>query len=314
MKVQLWGTRGSVPTPLRPAQIRDKVVDALSQYHNAGAPDDIEAFYDELPFNLRSTFGGDTCCTAIDNDDNETLIIDAGSGIRSKGNDMMANFKGPQVIHIFLSHLHWDHIQGLPFFVPAFVPGNQIHFHSLHSDYEANLRNQQQWKNFPVSIDEMCAEMSFHELKIGQPITIGSCEITPFPHVHPGDSYGFIIKSGDHKVVYSSDCDHVDMTPEQFESYTAYFDNADLLIFDAQYTLKEIVTEKYQWGHSSFSVGLDMARIAGVKRICFFHHDPSSSDEHLTELYERAIQYKGLTYDSQEIEIIWGHDGLEIQA
>ncbi|MDP7398495.1 MAG: MBL fold metallo-hydrolase, partial [Lentisphaeria bacterium] len=106
MKVQLWGTRGSVPTPIRPAQIRDKVVDALSRYRDAGAPDDVEAFHDELPFNLRSTFGGDTCCTTIDNGDDEILIIDAGSGIRSKGNDIMANLKGPQVIHIFLSHLH----------------------------------------------------------------------------------------------------------------------------------------------------------------------------------------------------------------
>lgn len=118
------------------------MIAALAHYRDADAPDYIEAFCDQLPFHIRSTYGGDTCCTAIDNGDDEVLIIDAGSGLRSMGNAMMANCTGLQVVHIFLSHLHWDHIQGFPFFIPGYIPRNKINFYCVHDEYEAKLRQE----------------------------------------------------------------------------------------------------------------------------------------------------------------------------
>jgi phosphoribosyl 1,2-cyclic phosphodiesterase len=314
MKVRLWGTRGSIPTPLRADGVEKKVFQALERYRDAGSPEDVAAFCTSLPLSVRGTYGGDTCCVEIDDGGDEIIVFDAGSGIRALGNAIMATGRGAQTIHIFVSHLHWDHIQGFPFFVPAYVPGNKILFRGFHEGFEQNVRQQQNWQNFPVSVDEMRADLSFEEFSPDATFTIGSCEISVFPHVHPGDSYGFVIGSEGKKVVYASDCDYVDMAPENFAAFQGYFADADLLIFDAQYTLEEIVSTKYRWGHSSFSIGIDLSKMAGVKRICFYHHDPGSNDDKLDEYRERALEYWKLTFaDNPNCEVIWGYDGMLLE-
>lgn len=315
MRIQLWGTRGSIPSPLKAADIEGKVIKALELYQQAGSPRDVDAFCQRLPFAVRSTYGGDTCCVQVDAGSDELLVFDAGSGLRHLGFEIMAQQQGPRTIHIFLSHFHWDHIQGFPFFVPAYIPGNVIHFYAVHEGLQQNLAGQQNSMNFPVDMEYMNAEFHFHQINVGDDIEVANCRVETFAHIHPGESYGFIARHQDKKAIYSTDCEYIDMPAEKFTSFLQLFADADLLIFDAQYTLEETVDSKYQWGHSTFSVGLDLAKSARIKRLALFHHDPTSTDFRLEELRTAAENYRDLVFGSPDAcQVIWSRDGLTIEV
>ena len=167
MKIKIWGSRGSIPAPLDPKEVEEKICRAI---YGMPAIDtsDIEAvrnYVSQLPPLLRGTAGGNTTCVEVQAS-GETFIIDAGSGLRRLGLELMNGpcGSGQGTLHFFFSHVHWDHIQGFPFFRPAFVPGNKIIMYGVH-DIEAALRRQQESISFPISLDYMQADMTFIQIK-----------------------------------------------------------------------------------------------------------------------------------------------------
>ena len=318
MLARFWGTRGSLPVALTADVVADKVARALVA---AGGRrfDDIDgarAFADTLGFAGRATYGGASSCVEIEGGDDSFKVCDMGSGLREFGiraAGMAARGERPRTYHIFMSHLHWDHIMGFPFFGPAFDPGSTIVFHGCHAEMETALRRQQEQISFPVAFDWLAAKISFDVLTPGHTYDIAGLSVTPIKQLHSNDSYGYRFEGGGRTIVYSTDSEHKldDMDAEA--AFEDFFRDADLVVFDAMYSLADSVTMKADWGHSSNIVAVDLCLSAGVRRLAMFHHEPTYSDEDLDALLAETVRYETLSReDRQPLEVICSYDGLEI--
>ena len=315
MNVHFWGTRGSLPATCTAAMVEEKIFRALraAQGRNLPSDDAIRAFIrNDLPFCVRGTYGTNTPCVQIAGGDGY-VVCDAGTGIRDFGNSVLAQSRSPQVFHLFLSHPHWDHIQGFPFFVPAYIPGNRIHIYGCHRDVRAAFDAQQQPLSFPVRLDEMRSEITFHTLEPGTTHRIAGLDVTPMSQWHPGGSFGYSFVRGAKKVVYSTDSEHRESLVEGGYPFLDFFSEADLLIFDAQYTLLDSIDTKENWGHSSNLVGVELAVRSGVKRLCLFHMEHTCGDDLLHATLDKTRAYLEIYSGGHHtMEIMMAYDGLEI--
>lgn len=313
MKVKIWGARGSIPAPLTSQAIRAKIITALqgAKGLDLDDPSAIHAYVDNLPWLVRDTIGGNTPCVEIKAGD-ETIIVDAGTGSRALGLELMNGpcGRGEGVVHLFLSHTHWDHIQGFPFFRPAYIRGNRINIYSLH-DVQTVLSDQMKAATFPVRLEQLGATISFIRLPEGQRFRLNEIELTTLELPHPGRAYAFRFEYQGSVFVYASDGEYKLLDEASLEPYIRFYSGADALIFDAQFTLRETFL-KEDWGHSSALIGVDLARQAGVKRLILFHHDPTSSDSDLALMLEQTLAYASEQATSEKLEIILGQDGLEL--
>ena len=292
---KFWGVRGSIPTP---------------GHHT-------------------HRYGGNTSCVEVRVGEN-LFILDAGTGIRDLGIDLMNRGLNNIEGHLLVSHPHWDHIQGFPFFTPSFVEGNTF---KVYSTGEADgheilglLSGQMDSKHFPVAFRDLGAKIIPGELSpVGT--DINGTTVKFMKQVHPGGSYGYSIEGEGKKVVYATDSEvdahfkaegskvDIENEPEELrvvpDRYLEFADGADLLIADTQYTDEEYAG-KVGWGHPRASTIVDMAIQAGVKRLALFHHDPMHSDEHVEEkllqCQERA------RYHGSSIEIFAGRERLELKV
>jgi len=312
--IKFWGVRGSLPTPLTPREIEKKIREVLLAATADDVKDDqsVDRFIEKLPFDKRSTYGGNTPCVQIIPSDNKRFIVDAGSGIRELGihflDTPMGQGKGE--VHLFLSHTHWDHIQGFPFFAPAFIPGNQLSVYNDKDQYRT-FSDQQNARYFPVPLEYMRSKMVFRRIQPGQIFHVGETEICTLEMYHPGTSLAYRFTDKDCTFVYASDSEFNMRPRSEVREFEEFVSGADGMVFDSQFTFSES-HEKVTWGHSSATIGVDVAVAAGVKRLLLFHHAPSYSDEKLTQLWKLAIKYKNLVAPRSDLEIITTYDGLEI--
>jgi phosphoribosyl 1,2-cyclic phosphodiesterase len=248
MNVTFWGVRGSVPTPQR---------------ENLG-------------------FGGETACIEVEAE-GKRIVLDAGTGLRQLGDRVLCGL-GPEGLNedILLSHFHWDHLQGIPYFAPLFR-NSILRFHSLmpaeslHSTLSALMAAP----FFPIAFDAAAAIKEFRQFKSLSPFEIGPFLIRPFPLRHPQGCTGFRIECRDHIVVYATDYEHGDA--ESDAVLLEHASGADLLIADAQYTPEEY-PQRIGWGHSTWLEAAEIAKRAKVKRLVLFHHDPLRDDDSLSEI------------------------------
>ena len=313
MRVTIWGCRGSLPTPMPKAEYDGAVRNLLASYRAAGAPEDIDGFLDGLPFHVKSTYGGNTSCIEVTEGDTQ-IIFDAGSGLRPLGLKMMGGpcGRGEGVVHIIMTHTHWDHMMGFPFFVPAFIPGNQVNIYGCHSGLRTRFEHQQVYTHFPVTLDQMAATKTFVHLDVEKPINIGPFKISSILQYHPGDSYGYRVESPSGVFVYATDAEYTEMSWDRREEHIEFFQDADVLIFDAAYSLVEAV-EKLDWGHSSPFIGVEMANDAAVKKLVLFHHDPTTRAAAVNEALKKARRfYDELGNKSSQCEIVSAYDEMEI--
>lgn len=318
MKVKFWGTRGSIPTPTRPARIRERLGQLVraAVEKNVRSEVEIEAFLDEnLP--AGSVFGGDTSCVQLLLGQPSDFLCDAGTGLRVFGNDVLARFgpQQPRTYHIFLSHLHWDHVMGFPFFTPNYLPGNSVFVHSCHPQAEMALRTQNSFPGFPVPFDTLGAKITFVAHEPGVSVDVEGVTVRPFLQRHGGDSYGYRFEAGGKSIVYSTDSEHKDEMTDESYPFLDFIRDADLMIFDAQYSLAEAVSVKEDWGHSSNIIGCELAQRAGVKRLCLYHHEPNFDDERLVRIREDTRRYQQISSEEGErlAEILSAYDGFEIE-
>ncbi len=266
MKVKLWGTRGSVPSPGPETQI----------------------------------YGGNTSCVTVSTD-NAFIVLDAGSGIRRLGNDPIV--KGHKVIHILLTHLHMDHILGLGFFGPLYNPAQEVHIWGPASFNHSLIDRLNRYLSpplFPVNIRELPAKVIFHEVTHGF-FEINTLKIYANYVCHPGPTLGYRIEDGDATFAYIPDHEpalglrNFSEDPEWTSGYSIAKD-VDLLIHDAQFSDEEY-EQCVGWGHSTMSHAIRFAKLANVKKLLFFHHDPNHSDKQLEKLAKKYL--KRLPYDAE---------------
>jgi phosphoribosyl 1,2-cyclic phosphodiesterase len=316
MQIRFWGTRGSLPAPLTAATIREKIAAALTAAQNVKleTPAAIDEFIAQLPFSVSGTFGGDSSCVEIIDGEDNHVICDLGSGARRYGGEMLRRYgpKQPQTYHVFMSHLHWDHIMGFPFFTPAFIPGNRILIHSCHPSVEAAFRRQHGAPSFPVEFNQLPASIEFVLLQPGVIADIAGYKVTPLLQRHAGDSYGYRFEKNGRCVVYSTDSEHRTEQSAETEAFAAFFRNADLVIFDAMYSLADAVSVKEDWGHSSNIIGVELCQLAGAKRLCLFHHEPVFGDAQLEDILRQTRRLEEITREGAPLEIITAWDGLVV--
>jgi phosphoribosyl 1,2-cyclic phosphodiesterase len=312
MYIRFWGVRGSLPAPQAPSQIQSKIAAIIEQMTplDGETPEAKERFLQGVPPWLFGTVGGNTSCISLVFDDPQGVIIfDAGSGIRELG--LAFSNQNPKIsqYYLFFSHFHWDHIMGLPFFTPAYDPAVAVDFYSPQPDFESFLRNQMIFPYYPIPMDVMRAKKRFRQLS--EEITLHNATISYKKMNHPGDSYAYLVNDGKHRFVYATDVELADPDFEKTESNRAFFENTDLVIIDAQYTLEEAV-EKFNWGHSSFNRGVDFAAHWGIKHLVLFHHDPAYDDRKLYNILQSAQRYRE-QMQYKDITLTLATEGLEIQ-
>lgn len=222
----------------------------------------------------------------------QSIIIDGGSGIRGLGYELMngACGKGQGEVHIFFTHFHWDHLIGLPFFTPIFVPGNRIHVYGVQPDLEKVFRVVFQKPFFPVPYESLGASIEYHQLEPRKPFQLGDLTLTPYQLDHPDPCWGYRIESGGKVFSHCVDTECSRASREELGQDLPLYQGVDLMLFDAQYTIMESI-EKVNWGHASASVGLDLGMREGIKRMLFMHHDPASSNEKIADSESQAAQY-----------------------
>ncbi|MBW1780338.1 MAG: MBL fold metallo-hydrolase [Deltaproteobacteria bacterium] len=282
MKVTFWGVRGSIPSP--------------------GAS--------------THRYGGNTACLEVRGKEGECIILDAGTGIRALGLHLLKQGNPLPHMHLFISHTHWDHIQGFPFFMPCYFPGNRISIKGpVHYLETKNLKDifdaQMQYDFFPISNQQLAADIDYDVLNETS-LNIGTLRVTTQFSNHPIRSLMYRITEGDVSMVYTGDHEpyynlfdsdsggedlemdddllfgDMDQTVEEANSrFVAFIRGTDLLIADSQYTPDEYPEARRGWGHSSWDYCLDWMKQSGTKKMVLTHHDPNRSDDELDTVLER---------------------------
>ncbi len=247
--VRFWGVRGSIPTPGKET-VR---------------------------------YGGNTSCVEMQVA-GKRLIFDGGTGLRVLGKHLLSQM--PVEAHIFFTHSHWDHIQGFPFFVPAFVPGNRFHIYGgmapTGHTMKQRLSDQMLHPNFPIPLKGMQSDLKFYTVKPREIIQLDDVTIETGLLNHPGQAIGYRVSSDRGTAVYCTDTEH--FADRLDENVLHLVRDADVLIYDATYTDEEYhhpKTSKVGWGHSTWQEGVKVALAANVKKLVIFHHDPAHDDDFL---------------------------------
>jgi phosphoribosyl 1,2-cyclic phosphodiesterase len=212
-----------------------------------------------------------------------------------------------------MSHVHWDHIMGFPFFGPAYVPGTTLRIHGCHDVLEQAFRLQQSPPCFPVGFDQLNAKIEFVKLVPGVTREISGVRVTPKLQRHSGDSYGYRFEAGGRSVVYSTDSEHKLEEPAETSGFIEFFQDADLVIFDAMYSLAEAVSVKADWGHSSNIIGVELCQMARARHLMLFHHEPANDDATLDGVLRDARRLEELTRGEHALRISAAYDGLELE-
>jgi phosphoribosyl 1,2-cyclic phosphodiesterase len=289
MKIKFWGTRGSIPTP-GPKTVR---------------------------------YGGNTSCVQVELGGDSTIIFDAGSGIRELGNYLSETQKRVKG-HIFLTHFHWDHIQGLPFFAPAYQPENQFAIYGCEQ-HDAKLgkvlSDQMESVYFPVPLRRFGAGIQFQSLDEGS-YSIESFRVKTMYLNHPSNTLGYLVLHRGASIGYITDNEFIGdvSAPEdgavndRFDGYNLkmieFIKDADIIVIDAQYTKDEYKLKK-GWGHSHYENVLEITMAAQVKKCVLFHHDPVRSDEDIDKIVRHCHQIIG--HAGSTMDCLGAEEGLEIQ-
>jgi phosphoribosyl 1,2-cyclic phosphodiesterase len=252
LEIRFWGVRGSIPTPLA----------------------------------NRLGIGGNTTCLELRRPGCQPVIFDAGTGIHQLGFSLMKEFPKGGDCHIFFTHFHWDHVQGLPFFVPLYRPDWNIRFHSALEgrELEALLCEQMRAPFFPIEFGATLSKRSFCALPDAG-IHMDGLAIRHFPLHHPNGVRGYRIDAEGRSIVFATDHEHGQRSLD--DGLISMAAGADVLIYDAQYTPEEYESRR-GWGHSTAQEGVRMAREAGVKQLVLFHHDPMHDDDAIARILSAA--------------------------
>ncbi len=259
-------------------------------------------------------YGGNTSCIQIKTNSGENIILDGGTGIRLVGQEMLSQL--PIKCSIFITHTHWDHIQGLPFFLPFFIPGNNIDIYGTFDPiYKKNIKDilsqQMEYCYFPLRENDLKANITYHNVRELESILVGDVSVTGLMMNHPVLNHGYRVEADGKSMFFTGD--HEPQTnyyapqEEGYKEFQADIDEkeeilidfirgVDLLIFDAQYTDDEY-SQKVGWGHGTFNKSISLAKQAAIEHIILTHHEPVRTDQQLDEIYQSLLANSELIGD-----------------
>ncbi len=280
VKVKFWGVRGSIPCP----------------------------GYRFIKY------GGNTACVEL-RFDNEVIMLDAGTGARDFGESLVNEFtvnKKPINCSIFISHTHWDHIHGFPFFTPIYIPGTKLHIYGGHSvtGLEELMTDQMRREYFPVTLFELAAEIGFTSLDDPPLFMNDNLMVSWMPLFHPGMCFGYRFEYKGKVIVYATDTElfqDPELAEVNLRNIEAFIKDADVLIYDCQYTLKEYLLNRMGWGHSAIEEVVDVCLRTNVKHLFAFHHDPKHDDKFMDNMIERVNTHQG-----EGLFVSAAREGLEL--
>lgn len=233
-------------------------------------------------------FGTATTCVEVTTE-KASLIVDGGSGIRTYSDHILRQGNRKE-FHIFMTHFHWDHLIGLPFFAPNFIPGFTIHYYAVQPDLEAIIRGKFRKPYFPVPFEALGAKLHFHQLEPRKPFQLGDITVTPYELDHPDPCWGYRIETQGKAYAHCVDTEATRTSRESLGPDLPLYQNIDVMYFDAQYTLPELA-EKANWGHGAAQLGLDIAFRENVRYLIFAHHDPGATTQQIFELKKQTREY-----------------------
>lgn len=284
--VTFWGTRGSIPTP---------------------GPD-------------TSRYGGNTPCVAVEGARDQLVVLDAGTGIRALGLDLVAKQNGAAKVEILLSHAHWDHIQGLPHFKPFFAPGNAVRIWGTRqgtASLEAILRQQMDPAVFPVPLDALSASLTVQQVDMDE-FSIGEFRVRTMKLRHPGTTLGFRLTpaSGGPSIAYVTDNElgsggQYEVAKTWRRDFVAFLQDVDLLIHDAMYTPQELEQHR-GWGHSTYEEAVTLAQEAGATKLVLFHHEPEHDDKEMDVLLAAARKFATKRDAAGALEVTAAQEGMKV--
>ncbi len=293
MEIRLWGVRGSLPSPHPPALLDQRFLEIALAIYDARLPsrEAVPEFIQSLGHHRLGGYGGNTPCVEV-RQGATSVIIDGGSGIRALGEELLSGpaGQGKAEIHLLMTHFHWDHLIGLPFFAPIFVPGNQIHVHAVQPDLPEIFAKVFSKPYFPVPFGQLAAKFHFHRLEPRKSFQLGDLKLVPYQLDHPDPCWGYRIEGGGRTYAHCVDTECRRITREDLGADLPLYQGVNLMVFDAQYTLLETI-EKVNWGHAAAGLGLDLAMREGIERVLFMHHDPASADERIATVEAQTRRY-----------------------
>src|SRR6266404_5507929 len=284
MQVRFWGTRGSIPTPGHRTAI----------------------------------FGGNTSCVELTTTEGTTLVLDSGTGIRVLGLDMLRR-PVPHRIHLLIGHTHWDHIQGFPFFTPAFLPGTELNIYgsvAFQRSLEDSLSGQMQYSYFPVKLQDLASRIHYTELEEGF-FRIGDILVETQYLNHTAPTIAYRISADGATAAYVTDHEPFWNSPgPEFhhpgdQRHIEFLKGADLVIHDAQYTNEEYKS-KLGWGHSPTDYVTDVTLAAGAARLALFHHDPTHDDDAIKNI--EAAQRARVQTSGSSLDVFAAAEGMEFEV
>lgn len=340
MELTVWGCRGSIPTPPSPEEIERKIARQLVSVHKAGGLDNllggmevteenvISHYFPSEPAAMKTFYGGETTCYEIRTSDDKLIMVDFGSGARKLGLKLLREM--PLDTTVLLTHLHWDHIIGFPFFTPAYVPGNAIKVYGVtREDFsgenqvgidselgttskalERYFKLQMSRGVFPYLFEDLPSKIDFYK-GLEQSITVGNAKITSMRTNHPDPTLAYKIEDNGKTIIIATDHEHYipeegvdvakfpDFIKEAHGQLQEFAKGADLLLYDAQYTPEQYNPDAFGakglshvgWGHSTYKHGIDLALNAGVKLFGITHHEPTHNDDMLDSIKFTARGY-----------------------
>ncbi len=372
MKVKFWGTTGSIAAPQATSEIEEKISSALKGYSKVAAdalreelvkalPIDnekdlaklikkitngkaVESYLKKLPLCQRGTYRGNTSCTEVRVNE-KLFIFDAGTGLRELGMSLMKTEfgKGKGTGYLFLSHTHFDHIDGWPFFIPAYIGGNTFHIYGPTPEQLAGeerkleevFAGQMNYDFFPVELRDLGSKgvnLVFHDIMGKETFDVDGVTVSTTRLHHPCPVLGYRVEHDGKVFVYETDSEPkynlleghrdamLDAIVEEFNLEVKNLTmNADVFVCDSQYTPQEfspedfgiIAPSKRGWGHSTYEYAVDIAKHGNVKHLCLYHHDPAHTDEFIEEIAHRAREYAGKV--GYEGDISAAYEGMELE-
>ena len=292
MIVTMRGTRGSIPVP---------------------GPDTVK-------------YGGNTTCIEVVTDAGDRIIIDGGTGIRQLGLDILA--QQPLNCSIFITHTHWDHIQGFPFFIPMYIPGNRINIYRakdaiFHKDLESILAQQMEFCYFPIPASSLKEQVEYRDIDESETVVIGSATVTPIILNHPVRNFGYRIDADGKSLFFTGDYEppynYEDPDDPDYDIYQGDIDQrkdqihrfikgCDLLICDAMYTEEEYL-QKREWGHGTPSSAIAMATACGASQLLLTHHEPVRTDAQFDLEAEKLAQRDDIPAN---LQVAFAREGISI--